>query len=66
MIQIIKEGTRKIADCHVCGCKFSYEAEDVISIVDSFHKDMKTASVICPQCNSDVPLVLVRRLPDDR
>ena len=29
MIKIIKEGTRKIAKCSVCGCEFSYEEEDI-------------------------------------
>ena len=29
MIQIIEKGTRKIRKCPECGCKFSFEAEDV-------------------------------------
>ena len=28
MIQIIKEGTKNISKCSVCGCVFSYEEED--------------------------------------
>ena len=29
MIQIIETGTKKISKCPECGCKFSFEAEDV-------------------------------------
>ena len=60
MVEIIKEGRKKVAHCHVCGCVFSYEPEDMITIADEFHKDMKTKSVICPQCNSNIPLIFLR------
>lgn len=29
MIEIIKRGTKEIADCKTCGCQFSYEKEDI-------------------------------------
>lgn len=40
MIKIIKDGQRDfIANCNVCGCEFSYQAEDI-----------KLSSVACPCC----------------
>ena len=29
MIKIIKPGTRTVTSCEYCGCKFSYEEEDI-------------------------------------
>lgn len=29
MIKIIEPGTRTVAVCGTCGCKFSYEKEDI-------------------------------------
>ena len=29
MIKIIEPGTRTITECTECGCKFSYENEDI-------------------------------------
>ena len=29
MIEIIKQGTKKITKCNYCGCEFSYEEEDL-------------------------------------
>lgn len=31
MIKIIEHGTRTVAECCHCGCKFSYEKEDIQS-----------------------------------
>ena len=45
MIKIIKEGTRKIAECPNCGCEFSYEREDLF--MDPIWKGR---FVNCPQC----------------
>lgn len=55
MIEIIKRGTKNITTCKQCGCKFSYESEDIqqkFSFVDIYkqYKDY----VICPQCNEEV------------
>ena len=56
MVKIIKEGTRKIAKCSVCGCVFSYEEEDI-------EKDGLLANnsvligktwVVCPQCGKEI------------
>lgn len=55
MIEIIKRGTRTVTECKNCGCKFSYEAED-IQRKYSFINDPKRHGecVICPQCNKEV------------
>ena len=29
MIKIIEPGTRTVTSCEYCGCKFSYEKEDI-------------------------------------
>lgn len=70
MVKIIKEGTRKITTCENCGCKFSYEAEDVKSEstphkVDadySFDVIFRNEKfyVICPQCSNKVILSQTR------
>ena len=57
MIKIIKEGTKKIAKCSVCGCVFSYEREDV-------HRDPIWVEnhVNCPQCNKAVIIMVERKI----
>ena len=52
MIKIIKEGTRKIAKCSVCGCVFSYEREDVLR--DPIWVENH---VNCPQCKEVVTVI---------
>ena len=58
MIKIIEPGTRTITKCTECGCKFSYENEDI-------EKDGLLANnlvfigkifVVCPQCGKDIVL----------
>lgn len=49
MIEIIERGTKKIAKCPYCGCRFSYEEEDVIGVSVSSHVD-------CPQCKKAIVL----------
>ena len=61
MIQIIKEGTRKIAKCPICGCEFSYEREDVL-IDPVFTRENH---VNCPQCNEAVTVMAERGLIND-
>jgi len=58
MIKIIKVGTRKITTCENCGCKFSYEEEDVTSegVALGNFKDI----VICPQCEGKVTIMQTR------
>ena len=58
MIKIIEPGTRTITKCEECGCKFSYENEDI-------EKDGLWANnlvfigkifVVCPQCGKEIVL----------
>lgn len=55
MIEIIKRGTKEIADCKTCGCQFTYEKEDVVNKSDGTYKGFKEY-VICPQCYKEVIL----------
>lgn len=61
MIEIIKRGTKHIAVCTECGCKFSYEDEDVINenrnecACDIYNTTKAYIAYInCPQCNKKV------------
>ena len=58
MIKIIEPGTRTITECTECGCKFSYENEDI-------EKDGMLANnlvfigkawIVCPQCGKKIIL----------
>ena len=58
MIKIIERGTRTVTSCEYCGCKFSYENEDI-------EKDGIWANnlvfigkifVVCPQCGKEIVL----------
>ena len=58
MIKIIEPGTRTVTQCAECGCKFSYENEDI-------EKDGLWANnlvfigkifVVCPQCGKEIVL----------
>ena len=62
MIKIIEPGTRTITKCAECGCKFSYENEDI-------EKDGLWANnlvfigkifVVCPQCGKEIVLTTTR------
>ena len=53
MVEIIERGTKHISNCHECGCKFSYENEDVLNDVVETFKFVRTY-VICPQCGKKV------------
>ena len=55
MIKIIEPGTRRIIKCAECGCKFSYENEDI--------KDLLLAVISyieCPQCGKKIILKTTR------
>ena len=58
MIKIIEPVTRTVTSCEYCGCKFSYENEDI-------EKDGLWANnlvfigkifVVCPQCGKEIVL----------
>lgn len=62
MIKIIEPGTKTIGECENCGCKFSYENEDI-------EKDGLWANnlvfigkifVVCPQCGKEIILKTTR------
>lgn len=60
MIKIIEPGTKTVAECNSCGCKFSYEKEDIQSrhykVPDGFVPSITKlpiffeSYVTCPQC----------------
>ena len=60
MIKIIEPGTKTMAECNSCGCKFSYEKEDIQSrpykVPDGFVPSITKlpiffeSYVTCPQC----------------
>lgn len=60
MIKIIEPGTKTVAECNSCGCKFSYEREDVqcrpYKVPDEFVPAITKlpiffeSYVTCPQC----------------
>lgn len=52
MIEIIKHGTKHTAICFECGCKFSYEDEDVLN--DTLDYKTVRTYVNCPQCDKKV------------
>ena len=59
MIKIIKYGTREVTECKTCGCKFSYEKEDLRNEDTDNYKAFKEY-VICPQCEQEVIIRAVR------
>lgn len=51
MIKIIEEGKKEfIMICDHCGCKFSYQLEDLGKDVDGLHLASKDNQVRCPYC----------------
>ena len=58
MIKIIEPGTRTITKCAECGCKFSYEKEDIETdglLVNNLVFIGKIF-VVCPQCGKEIVL----------
>ena len=53
MIEIIKRGTKTITTCKQCGCKFSYESEDIQEQCTDMYKQYREY-VQCPQCDEEV------------
>ena len=62
MIKIIEHGTRTVTECAECGCKFSYEKEDIkVSGLYSMNQLQTRKSYIeCPQCHKSVTLETTR------
>ena len=62
MIKIIEPGTRRIIKCAKCGCKFSYENEDIegheLYLVDLLLAGI--SYIECPQCHKSITLTVTR------
>ena len=58
MIKIIEPGTRRITECAECGCKFSYENEDIeVSGLYSWDElQTRDSYIVCPQCGKGIVL----------
>ena len=62
MIKIIEPGTRRITECAECGCKFSYEKED-IEVSGLYSMDQlqtRKPYIVCPQCHKSIALTVTR------
>ena len=62
MIKIIEPGTRTVAICEYCGCKFSYEKEDieVIGLYSMDQLQTRKSYIVCPQCGKEIVLTTTR------
>lgn len=62
MIKIIEQGTRTVTKCTECGCKFSYEKEDIkVNGLYSMNQLQTRKSYIeCPQCHKEIVLAATR------
>lgn len=62
MIKIIEPGTRTVTSCEYCGCRFSYENEDIkVSGLCSIEQLQTRKSYIeCPQCGKEIVLTTTR------
>ena len=65
MIKIIEPGTRTVTSCEYCGCKFSYEQEDIkhsqYKLPEVKHSPVFSDSYVeCPQCHKSITLTVTR------
>lgn len=62
MIKIIEPGTRTVTSCEYCGCKFSYENEDIkVSGPHSMNQlQTRKTYIECPQCYKSITLTATR------
>ena len=62
MIKIIEPGTKKIGECENCGCKFSYENDDIkVSGPHSMDQlQTRKSYIVCPQCGKEIILQTTR------
>ena len=62
MIKIIEPGTREITKCTECGCKFSYENEDIEKDGTLLNNSVFLGKtwVVCPQCGKEIVLTTTR------
>ena len=62
MIKIIERGTKMIGECEYCGCKFSYENEDIElnSLYSMDQLQTRKSYIECPQCHKSITLTATR------
>ena len=62
MIKIIEPGTRRITECAECGCKFSYDNEDIENdgLLTNNLVFLGKTWVVCPQCHKSITLTATR------
>ena len=61
MIEIIERGTKQIERCVNCGCKFSYEQEDIQRKSNNGpHMSIIQNYIVCPQCGKEIHISSVR------
>ena len=62
MIKIIEPGTITVTKCAECGCKFSYENEDIeVSGPHSIDQlQTRKSYIVCPQCHKSITLTATR------
>lgn len=62
MIKIIEPGTKTIGKCENCGCKFSYENEDIEKdgLFANNQVVLGKTWVVCPQCGKEIVLTTMR------
>ena len=53
MIKILRQGTKRVAECSICGCLFEYEKEDVRCAKVGMNE--YKYYVDCPCCRSAIP-----------
>ena len=54
MIKILEYGTTTETRCNNCGCRFTYDREDIQYDSTAEIGNMKNPHVICPQCKAIV------------
>lgn len=63
MIKIIEPGTKTVTSCEYCGCKFSYEKED-IKVIGLYSMDdqlqTRKSYIECPKCHKSITLTATR------
>ena len=63
MIKIIEPGTRTVTECAECGCKFSYENDDIEKdgLLANNSVFLGKTWVVCPQCGTEIVLKSTRQ-----
>ncbi len=57
MIKIIEKGTRQVRECINCGCKFSFDKEDIECTHNNSPLGKTEEEIIrCPQCKTVIHL----------